>query len=507
MNFCAASSSLWTAWCFVTLTIGANSSPLATSRFAYRALRLSLAMPLALAISGFFFFVPALLPVSRDTSYSLELALSLVATVWCLRRHKANALVKENALPPEIEYSMVDDTTAQTPNSQLLSRAKLALWLLSVWSVAVALLYASQIPEGGLDSWPIWNLHARFLYYGGAAWNAYLSPVLSWTHPDYPLFLPLLVARGWSVCGGETAWVPILISILFGTATASLLTTSLIFLRHSFFAGFAALTMLIGTPIFLLYSTVQCADVPLGFFFLATLVCVTFGRENASEPLPAGYFVLAGTMASLAAWTKNEGLLFVVILVVAQLLCGTRRQIKRTMRQIAFFVLGALPFLFLCWWFKHAFAPPTDLVSGQGASTFAKLIDRARFRKTAWAFIVGSGSFGDWILPPAFLLGVYGVVMKTQRHRANQSVSLIFLVLALVAVGYFLVYMTTPRDLSWHLRTSMSRLLLQLWPTFLFAFFLWMRTPDDALNEAFVETSKSETSSTRSVERSASAAN
>jgi hypothetical protein len=37
-----------------------------------------------------------------------------------------------------------------------------------------------------------------------------------------------------------------------------------------------------------------------------------------------------------------------------------------------------------------------------------------------------------------------------------------------VAVGYFFTYAITPLDLTWHLGTSLGRLYVQLWPSFVF---------------------------------------
>jgi hypothetical protein len=55
--------------------------------------------------------------------------------------------------------------------------------------------------------------------------------------------------------------------------------------------------------------------------------------------------------------------------------------------------------------------------------------------------------------------------------------------LGLTLAGYAFVYLTTPQDLAWHLRTSLHRLLLQLWPSALFVFFLLVKTPEQALAE------------------------
>jgi hypothetical protein len=51
----------------------------------------------------------------------------------------------------------------------------------------------------------------------------------------------------------------------------------------------------------------------------------------------------------------------------------------------------------------------------------------------------------------------------------------------LVAVtGYLLVYLGTPHQLDWHLRFSLDRLLMQLWPAVLFAAFLLLNTAEEA---------------------------
>jgi hypothetical protein len=47
--------------------------------------------------------------------------------------------------------------------------------------------------------------------------------------------------------------------------------------------------------------------------------------------------------------------------------------------------------------------------------------------------------------------------------------------------GYFGVYVLTPKDLGWHLGTSLDRLLPQLWPLALFPSFLAAASPEEGL--------------------------
>ena len=70
----------------------------------------------------------------------------------------------------------------------------------SLISFAVAFL---KEPHGRWDAWLIWNMHARFLYRGGDHWREAFASGLDWSHWDYPLLLPLSIARGWTYTGGE----------------------------------------------------------------------------------------------------------------------------------------------------------------------------------------------------------------------------------------------------------------------------------------------------------------
>jgi hypothetical protein len=45
--------------------------------------------------------------------------------------------------------------------------------------------------------------------------------------------------------------------------------------------------------------------------------------------------------------------------------------------------------------------------------------------------------------------------------------------------GFFAVYLPTPRDLAWHLSTSLHRLYMQVWPLALLGYFLVVATPEE----------------------------
>jgi len=47
-----------------------------------------------------------------------------------------------------------------------------------------------------------------------------------------------------------------------------------------------------------------------------------------------------------------------------------------------------------------------------------------------------------------------------------------------MGLGYFMIYLTTPLDLTYHLGSSLYRLLLQVWPIGLLIFFAGVRAPE-----------------------------
>lgn len=366
---------------------------------------------------------------------------------------------------------------------------------------------AARSPYGAYDAWAIWNTHARFISRGGAHWRDLLLPGSS-AHPDYPLLLPGAVARGWLLVGAETPLVPIVISAGFALATAGMLLASLAILGGQRRAA-AGLAFLLGTSQFVYHGAAQTADVPLGAYVLAALALHALWSRGPDAPGPA---LLMGLAAALAGWTKNEGLLFLLVFsgvvavvqfvhhgssmpqvfttkarsheggtsasqsasclraFVVQLVGAVRRRgivCYPALARLAPYIAGALPVAALVVYFKLALAPPNDLVAGQGGAMPARLLSPARAAEIARAYLFWLATFGRGVL--AALAGYLLVTRGLPRPSAAATVALLML------LGYAGVFLVTPHDLTWHL-AALERLLLQLWPAILLACLL----PDDA---------------------------
>jgi hypothetical protein len=347
-------------------------------------------------------------------------------------------------------------------------------------------------PHGRWDAWLIWNMHARFLFRGGPQWQEAFASGLDWSHWDYPLLLPLSIARGWTYLGGEGFPVPGVMGFLFTFLILGLLAGALALLRGRT-QGYLAAMILMGTSFFIFMGSSQFADIPLAFFILTTIVMLFLPARLSANP--AGPLILAGLSAGLCAWTKNEGLLFVLIAMGSLLLPavfrgGWRGALQRT----AWFLAGALPVLMIVITFKLRLAPANDLMAGFGVSApSAKLLDFGRYAEIARAFFITGISFTQGLLdvrvgmrlnPGAvniLLLAVYCMLMGIKTD-ARDRIGLIetAAVFCLTLVGYFFVYVLTPLDLNYHLATSLNRLFLQMWPGVIFLMFMITGAPEQA---------------------------
>jgi len=341
-------------------------------------------------------------------------------------------------------------------------------------SGTIIFIYLSlRTPHGNWDAWAIWNMRARFLFRGGVLWEDAFSNIIHWSHPDYPLLIPGVIARCWRYIGNETTVVPVLIAMLFTFATVGLLVSSLSILRSKN-QGLLAGLVILGTPFFIVHGASQYADIPLGFFFLATLVLFCLQDEMKNNRF---WLFMAGAMAGFAAWTKNEGILFLFSVIIAYFIVTiVAKGFKGYLREASYFVMGLAPVLVIILYFKVRLAPPNDLIAGQGLQpTLERLTDLSRYLTVGRAFISQLVRFSNGFI---VVLIAYSLFLGMKLDRNKKGIVVSSVVLCLMFLGYFFVYITTPLNLNFHLGNSLNRLFLQLWPSFIFIFFMIVSTPE-----------------------------
>ena len=161
-------------------------------------------------------------------------------------------------------------------------------YLTAAFGVALAsaatmfVFYALNKPHGEWDAWSIWNLRARFLFRAGEFWRDAFSNQIAWSHPDYPLLLPGIVAMCWTLARAESTLAPGAVAFLFTFGAAGLLISTLGILRGKTQALIAGIVLL-GSVSVVVNGANQYADIPLSYFILATL-----GSVVSAGTLPGG---------------------------------------------------------------------------------------------------------------------------------------------------------------------------------------------------------------------------
>jgi len=439
------------------LALGTGSAPADAGRWP-GPLRLPLAFGLGVATSAAVFGACLLAGLTPDPLYVAVETVVLGAAVLALLRWRRLAGLRGGGRA---------GAGRREPVGRLLPAAFAAVCALDLAWFAAA---SRAEPHGEWDAWAIWNLKARFLLHGGEHWRNLFSPLLP--HPDYPLLLPWTVARLWLAEGG-TPLAPALVALGFAAATVALLVSAVGAVAGRR-AGLLAGLLLVATLGFVRQAAAQYADVPLAFFVLAAVACLTLA--GTARRGAAAWLAGAGALAGAAALTKNEGLLFAVAAVAGALALRPGAGAEpATPRRIALLLAGAAPFLAVLAWGKLSGAWANDLFQDAGA---APLLARALDTSRHWRVAAGLGAAVLGMATPLLApLAVATLAAGRRRVGPRPPLAAGVLALALVAAGYAAVLLATPHDPAWHVATAADRLVMQLWPAALFLLFAGVPPP------------------------------
>ena len=343
------------------------------------------------------------------------------------------------------------------------------------WAVAITTSRVERYPNGMTDGWAIWTSHAKYLASGGNTWRQDIENTF---HPDYPLLVPGILVHTWRYIGSKPPDAAGFMGILFGLGGIAILAATLARLRSPMI-GLLMAFVLIGTPFYLYHTATGYAEVPLSAYILGTIALLVLYEHEASRPI--GLIVLAGFMAGCAAWTKNEGVPFMMLAAVIPCLSIFRRT-PATLRRFAGFAVGLLVPLAAIAYFKMTAARPTDLFeSRNSAELMAKVMDPHRYILILKGFRHTLRVFGGWIFNPVFLIlpfialtGVDKSILKNFSWRVG--VAVIFL----LQVTYFAIFVITPLELIYHIDSALDRLLLHCWPAFLLLAGMTAQSPNAA---------------------------
>jgi hypothetical protein len=340
-------------------------------------------------------------------------------------------------------------------------------------NLATFISTSMRIPHGSWDSWAVWNRVARFIFRSGQDWQRIFSSEFNWLfHADYPLLVPLTTAWVWDVLNVETQRAPMIQAGIYLFLCGPLLFSAL-YVTRSFGTACLATTVLLANPEYIEIGSIQIADTPLAFFIAATAILyVLYDKYKQPQIL-----VLAGITTALAAWTKNEGLIFLAGSLAGLFIISYKNE--PTWRLAGWYSTGLVLPLAIVLFHKLVLAPTSDIYNQGSAEIMAKVFDFSRYAAIGKEFGAALFTFGGWgFNVPAFL--VYYIIMKKRGDSTSSSrgIFAVGIILLIQLLGYFAIYVVTPHDLEWHLAFSLTRIIYHLFPTALLLLFLVTDTPE-----------------------------
>lgn len=384
------------------------------------------------------------------------------------------------------DSAVVSNLNFHTRNSQY-------LWVLFYTAIFISallfILLSLKSPHGEWDAWAIWNLRARFIFRGSEYWHSAFSQYMDWSHPDYPLFLPITISRIWTFSKAESVFVPNMIAFLFTFGTIGLLVSAVSYFRGSFQALLSGV-FLMSIYTYIRIGASQFADIPLSFFILSTLILLACFHLGANEK-KIHFLFLSGLTSGLAAWTKNEGILFILCVIISHLIFMRQEYWKYSFKNLVAFFSGAIPIIAVVLYFKLRFSPSTDIFfENSYQSILHKILDPSRYVTVLKAY--ASDIYKLFGLKSLFIIGMIAACGISKNRQLKFVAFLLSSILFLQLMGYFFIYIITPHDINWHLRSSLNRLLVQLLPGFIFIIFLMLETTDivyfKSLRKYFIRT-------------------
>ncbi len=324
-----------------------------------------------------------------------------------------------------------------------------------VYTVVSAIVDALRSPNSAFDAWSFWAYKARLFEAGGPALAYFRDPLTLYTHPDYPLNLPLAEVA--------LSRVPVVGAALTNLVGPLCLAALLLL----WYAGLARLhgraTASLGVAILLLVPAVRQqaasgdADVSLSLYAGAALLyLLSWRRLHCSLDL-----VVAALCAGAAIWTKKEGMIVALVLIVTYLMFDTGvsgHRWARVRHAVAFLAATlALPAPWLLFTFTvhplgHDFLPVTPGV-------FLMHLDR--LPTILSFFLLQMLAFANWSVLWLSLAAL--LVVSHRRLTADARIVAAIVMLHLLLYALVFVFSDWQPYID-HLRTSLDRLFVGVVP-------------------------------------------
>jgi hypothetical protein len=303
----------------------------------------------------------------------------------------------------------------------------------------------------------VWEFKARLAFLaGGTIPQSYFSdPTRVWSHPEYPLLVPMTEAWLYGWLGHTDQEMVKFIFPLFYIAAVGMLHAGGARLGRNRWRGFTAATLLFFVPLAVWAegsATSGYADFPLAVFYLASVIYLLEYIDTGGK----GPLRMAGIIAAILPWVKQEGILLWLCIVLILAFKAVLRQDTKT-----FLLVVCLPGVALV----ASWQTFLRIVHAPQGGDFLPL-SLTVFRSNIGRIMVLSQWLGNelvnwhnWgLLWPAFAISLLSSASK-RACRFNWAMAAVVVVPLLVYTGIYVFSALSP--FMNHVKFSLPRLMLQ----------------------------------------------
>ncbi|MCI5194018.1 MAG: hypothetical protein D3915_12985 [Candidatus Electrothrix sp. AU1_5] len=302
------------------------------------------------------------------------------------------------------------------------------------------------------DAWAIWGSKAKVLAQGTGP----LHDVTKFGHPDYPLLWPTIWGfSGWLSGGWEECW-----SKGWGTIFLFFCVWEIVHIVkeqcRSLTAGLLAGALFVSIPNVPLLASWSYAEAPLWLMMTCGLACFLRWQDRSSR----GGVVIVALFAAATAYTKNEGILFAVLLGTL-FFFGGRNRLRAVFIYASIFI-----FCYLLWWYWSRIYYDLGSHVTVGLHFDTGLLYRAakRIPSACEAIFTMWRDIRQWNIVG---FGIISVLVGTLFGFGYEGRRLYLLLPAGLILGYLVVILFHNAEIYWQIGTAWNRLTTQTLPLFL----------------------------------------
>jgi hypothetical protein len=326
------------------------------------------------------------------------------------------------------------------------------------------------LPMEAYDAVANWGLKAKAIFLAGNIPESFLrNQNYEVFHPDYPLLVPLLESHVYRCIGDLREASAKTVFPLYLAGSVAILIAALRRAgqtrRSCLLFGF----LLVSIPYLSEQATNGYADVVVSFFFGAGSLYLYLWQTTGTGL----FLILSALLTGCAALTKNEGLVLIGIhlgWLAAVLLSNSGIRLGNRLFRFGVYVCILAAVLMPWYLFKDSLGLRNDVINSDAVTAGFTWSSLSRVGPILYHMQTQVFGPKNWNL--VWILLFVAIVLR-RRVLLRSPAAFVLCATALTVVAYMSVYLITPYgvppfDVTWHLRTSASRLLLHLLPQVVF---------------------------------------